>query len=249
MQNNSDKFDHLISLSAIKCIEEDAKKLKDIDTSDVVFDSSYHRKRNKIINKYRLKPSFKSTKSVMIRVLAAILIMVMLSCALIGCMPRLREAIFNAIVRWYESYVTVNYDRPDGREMETGYEEDAVSQIDTDFVAPKYIENERKPTDLPEGAWEDIILKNSVGLEIDYYCNEDYLFSFSQMLLKPNDKHVDNEDVEVTYVKINGNDATVVEYVNKKEIYILWNDGEYSYQIISTECDLETLISYAESVK
>ena len=49
MQNNSDKFDHLISLSAIKCTEEDAKKLKDIDTSDVVFDASYHRKRNKLI--------------------------------------------------------------------------------------------------------------------------------------------------------------------------------------------------------
>ena len=136
MQNNSDKFDHLISLSAIKCTEEDAKKLKDMDTSDVVFDTSYHRKRNKLINKYRLKSSVKSTKSVMIRVIAAILIMVMLSGALIGCMPRLREAIFNAIVKWYESYVTVNYDRPDEREMETGYEEEAVYMS---VIGQKYI--------------------------------------------------------------------------------------------------------------
>ena len=75
------------------------------------------------------------------------------------------------------------------------------------------------------------------------------LFSFSQMLLKPNDNLIDNEDVHVTYVKINSNDATVVESVYEREIYIFWNDGEYSYQIFSTECDIEALIKYAESVK
>lgn len=249
MQNNSDKFDHLISLSAIKCTEEDAKKLKDIDTSDVVFDASYHRKRNKLINKYRLESSVKSTKSVMIRVIAAILIMVMLSCALIGCMPRLREAIFNAIVRWYESYVTVNYDSQDGLEMETGYKEEITDKIDNDVVAPIHIVNVRKPTNLPEGVWEDLVTQTRTRLNIDYYCNEDYLFSFSQMLLEPNDKRVDNEDVDVTHIKINGNDATIVESIYEREIYIFWNDGEYSYHMFSTVCDFETLIKYAESVK
>ena len=249
MQNNSDKLDHLICLSAIKCTEEDAKKLKDIDTSDVVFDSSYYRKRNKIINKYRCAPSLKSTKSVMLRLAAAIMIIVMLSCVLIGCVPGLRKAIFDAIVKWCDRFVTVCYDNEDSREKETGYEEESTSQIDDDLVAPTNIADIRKPRGLPEGVWEDLLLQNSVGLEIDYYCNEDYLFSFSQMLLKSNDKRVDNEAAEVTCVKINGNDGTVVEYVNKKEIIIFWCDGEYSYRIFSAECDLETLIKYAESVK
>ena len=79
--------------------------------------------------------------------------------------------------------------------------------------------------------------------------NEDYLFSFSQLLLKSHDNRVDNEEVNITYIKINENDAAVVEYVDKQEIYIFWNDGEYSYNIFSTECDVETLIQYAESVK
>lgn len=249
MQNNSDKLDHLISLSAIKCTEEDAKKLKDIDTFDVVFDSSYYKKRNQTINKYRRASSLKSTKSVMLRLAAAVMIIVMLGCVLIGCMPRLREAIFNAIVKWYETYVTVNYDYKDGQKMETGYEEETTIQADTDGVAPKYIESIRKPTDLPEGGWEEIVLINSTKIEIDYYYNEDYLFSFSQMVLKPSDNRIDSEDVIIKHVEINGNDATVVEYVYKKEIYILWNDGEYSYQVISTECDMKMLIKYAESVK
>lgn len=249
MQNNSDKFDHLISLSALNCTEEDAEKLNELDTSYVVFDSSYYKKRSKIINKYRRTSSLKTTKTVMLRLAAAIMIVIMLGCALIGCVPSLRKAIFDAIVKWFDEYVIVSYDSQDGREKETGYEEESTLQTDTDPVVPKSIENIRKPRDLPEGAWEDLVLQNSVGLEIDYYCNEDYFFSFSQMLLKPNDKHVDSEDVEITYVKINGNDGTVVEYVHKKEIYILWNDGEYSYRIFSAECDLETLIKYAESVK
>lgn len=249
MQNNSDKFDHLISLSAIKCAEEDAEKIKELDTSGVVFDDSYYKKRNKIINKFKRAPSVRTTKTVLLRLAAAIMIVIMLSGALIGCVPSLRKAIFDAIVKWYDRFVAVSYDNEEGREKETGYEEESTLQIDADPVVPKSIENIRKPRDLPEGVWEDRVLQNSTMIEIDYYCNEYYLFSFSQMLLKPNDNRVDNEDVDITYVKINSNDGTVVEYANKKEIIIFWSDGEYSYRIFSAECDIETLVKYAESVK
>ena len=249
MQNNSDKFDHLISLSAMKCAEEEAKELQDLDTSGVVLDPSYYRKRNKIIHKCRRASFLKVTKSVTLRVAVAIMIMVMLSCALIGCVPGLRKVIFDAIIKWYESYVTVSYDSQDGEEMETGYEEESTTQPDTALVAPMYIEKVRKPTDLPEGAWEDILAKNSTTIYIDYYCNEDYLFSFVQMLLKPKDNFLDSEDVAVTHIKINDNDAMVVESINGREISIIWCDEEYSYCITSIACDLETLIQYAKSVK
>ena len=248
MQNNSDKFDHLISLSALKCAEEEAKKLKDLDTSDVVFDASYYRKRNKVIRKCRRVSSLRFHKSVALRVAVAIMIIVMLGGVLIGCVPGIRKAICDAIVKWYESYVTVRYDHQDGQDEETGYEE-TTPQTDATLVAPMYIEKVRKPTDLPEGAWEDIVTKNSTAIAIDYYCNEDYLFSFSQMLLEPRDSRIDNEVVYITHVKINDNDAMVVESVNEREISIVWCDGEYSYIIVSATCNLESLIKYAKSVK
>ena len=78
---------------------------------------------------------------------------------------------------------------------------------------------------------------------------KEYLFSFTQGVLNPSDKYVDNENVNVTYHQINGKNATAVEYIDKKAINVFWSDGEYSYQIFSTECDLDTLIMYAESVK
>ncbi len=245
MYNKSDKFDHLIALAAMKCAEEDAKELNELDTSSVKFDPSYYRKRAKMINGRKRRPALKRARTVTLRVAAAIMIISMLGCIMIGCVPEWREAIFGAIVEWYDNCFAVRFETPGGSEPET----EPADTNDGQPTAPTSIEEMRKPTNLPEGVWEDILAQNSAVVNIDYYFNEEYLFSFSQSILEPNDNYVDNEDMDVTYIKINSNDATVVEYVSKDEIIILWSDSEYSYYIASTECDLETLIGYAESVK
>ena len=232
----------------MKCTEEEARALRELDTSGVEFDASYYRKRKKIINQCKRASFRKTAKTVTVRVAVAAMILVMLGGVLIGCVPGLRKAIFDAIVKWYESYVTVRYDNQEGQGEETGHEE-TTPQPNAALVAPTYIEDIRKPTDLPEGTWEDVLAKNSTTIYIDYYCNDDYLFSFSQMLLKPRDSRVDNEEIDVTYIKINDKDAMVVESLNESEINILWSDGEYSYSIASIVCDLETLTQYAKSVK
>lgn len=256
MQNNTDKLDHLIALAASKCLDEEAKALMDIDTSNVQFDAEYYRKRKQAINKYNRRSRLKCTKTVAIRLLAAIMIMVMLSCALIGCVPEWRRAIYNAIVEWYEDCFAVRYEATTGEEAETRYPEttavepeEAAAEPEQSKPVPTYIEEVRKPTNLPNGLWEDIVTKTRTTINIDYYFGEEYLFSFTQRVLKLNDKHFDSDGAEVTHIKINENDATVVEYANKEEIYVLWSDGEYSYHIFSTECDIEALIQYAESVK
>lgn len=249
MQNKSDKFDYLIALAATKCLDEEAKALKEMDVSDVEFDEAYYRKRKKIINKTKRRATLSFRKTVAVRVAVAVMIIVMSTCLLIGCVPRWREAIYEAIVKWYDDCFTVRYEEPDGKPQETTYPEESTSNTNLVKVAPTYIEEVRKPRDLPDGVWEDMVTQNRTTISIDYYLNEEYLFSFTQWILKPSDNRLDNEDANIMYIKINGNDATVVEYLNKEERYILWNDGEYSYYIVSTECDLEALIRYAESVK
>ena len=249
MQNNSDKFDHLIALAATKCIDEDVKELNDVDIADVKFDASYYRKRKQNINKCKRRANFRLRKVVAVRVAAAVMIMITLACFLIGCVPRWRQAIYEAIVKWYDDCFSVRYEDSNEQEAETRHEETTATESEKVIVAPNYIEEIRKPTHLPEGVWEDVVAQNTTTISIDYYFNEEYLFSFKQALLKSNDNYVDNEDATVMNIKIDGNDATVVEYVNKKEIYIFWNDGAYSYHISSTECDTDTLVEYAESVK
>ncbi|MBR3686754.1 MAG: DUF4367 domain-containing protein [Clostridia bacterium] len=247
MLNNTDKFDHLIALAAMKCTEEEASELKSLDTSSVSFDPSYYRKRNKVIRQYKHRTT--GRRSIAVRLAVAIAAALILMTLLIGCVPRLREAIYNAIVEWYNDYFAVRYEDPDGKEKETLYEEKSTTANEAGVDAPKYIEDIRKPRDLPEGVWEDVLSENNTQITIDYYMHDEYLFSYVQSILKPIDKYVDIEDADVTYVDINGNNATVVEYLNKKEINIIWRDNEYSYYIFSAECDLSTLLEYAKSVK
>ena len=250
MRNNQDKLDYMIALAAMKCAEEDAKAFNDLDTSDVVFDASYYKKRKKIINKYKRGPAMKTTGQVLIRLAAAIMIIVTLSVVLIGCVPGLRKAIYDAIVGWYNEYFTVRYENPDGYEKETRHSGPLETEsAAVEVIAPTYIEEVRKPSNLPEGVWEDVLSENNTQITIDYYKGDEYLFSFTQGVLKPNDKYVDNDDINIKDIVINGKNAKVLEYINKKEISIIWNDDDYSYHIFSTECNLETLLKYAESVK
>ena len=245
MWNNSDKFDHLISLAAMQCVDEEVRELESIDTSSVSFDKAYYRKKSKVIRQEKRKPYVKAAKVFLVK--AAVLLMALLTlvCVLIGCVPGLRRAIFDAVFGWYEEYFTVRYEDPSGLERETEIETETEAVI----VAPTYIAEIRKPRDLSEGVWEDVVLQNTAKNMIDYYIGEQYLFSFSQFVIKPSDKYVDNEGTKVSYVDINGHAATVVEYTDKNEVNILWSDEEYSYHIFTTECDVETLLEYAKSVE
>lgn len=249
MFDKPDKFDHLIALAAMQCAEEEAQKFNELDVSEAVFDESYYAKKAKIIKRCKRTPSFKLTKTIVIRIAAAIMIMLAMVCLLIGCVPRLRQAIYAAIVEWYDDYFAVRYEDPDGKGKETLYEEESITEIEFAEEAPEYIKNVHKPSNLPEGSWEDVIVESATRIIVDYYCGDEYLFSFTQGVLNSSENYVDNEEVDVKYISINGNDATVVESKNKKEIYLFWNDFEYSYYIFSTECDIDTLKQYAQSVE
>ena len=155
MLNHSDKFDHLIALAAMKCAEDDAKVLHDSDTSKVKFDASYDKRKNKIIRKYKSVPSTSRFKTKTFRLVAAVIVIITMLGVLIGCVPRLRQAIYDAIMGWYDKYFTVSYESPSGKEQESAADEN----LGEDKLAPTYIVERHKPTALPEGAWEDYVVK------------------------------------------------------------------------------------------
>ena len=241
MQNNSDKFDHLIALAATKCLDEEARALNDLDTSEVKFDEAYYRKKRKIVSRYKRSSGFSLTKTIVIRIAAVLVIAVVLAGVLSSCVPGWREAIRDAIISLYDNYFTVYFDPPSGQEKET----DPPQTV----VVPTYIEEIRMPTGLSDDTWSETVVNSHAKFSCDYYIGEEYLFSFTQFLLKPNDKYVDNEDVDITYTNINGHEAMIINYVNKEETCIIWSDGEYSYQVFSSQCDIDTLLKYAKSVK
>lgn len=240
MLNDFDKLDHLIALAASGSLEAEAKELENMDISSVSLSPTYCRKRAKMIRKYKRPHAFRIPKSISVRIAAAIIIIAAVFTVLISCMPGLGKAIYNAIVEWCDQYFTVRYES--GQEQETAYSESSTP-------APAYITEIRKPTNLPENIHEVVAVENATRIIIDYYMEEQHIFSFSQMVLKPFDQYINSEDAETTYSVINGNVATVIEHKISSEICILWNDKEYSYRIFSTESDLASLLKYAEKVK
>ncbi|MBQ7376871.1 MAG: DUF4367 domain-containing protein [Clostridia bacterium] len=245
MQNHLDKFDHLIALAAMKSAEDDAKAMYELDISDVSFDPSYYKKRSKAIRKYKNAPRERMTRGKTFRLVLAIVISITMLAAMVGCVPAIREAIYNAIIGWYDEYFSVSYESPAGEEAESPADE----TLEKEIVAPTYIEQTRKPSNLPEDVWEDTVVNTNAKVTLDYYIGEEYLFSFTQFVLEPADKYVDNEEMKITDMEINGNPATLVEYKNKNATCILWNDKEYAYQIWSNTLSIEALIQYASSVQ
>lgn len=262
----NDKLDLMLHMVAAECCKADVEEFDSIDDSEVEFSEDFYKKRDRIIRKYKYRPFLRSVRKVASR--AAIVLMAIMSAAFITVMAAepLREALFEAVVEWYDDYLTIRYEKTDETEESTesvteGKTENSIANgttnestnesetIVNEAVPSETIEEVRKPTSLPDGVVEDVVLQNSAGVCIDYYLNNDSIFTFNQMLLKDRDKYLDNETAVIDTVDINGNEATIVEYDDKIGVAIVWTDGEYVYQIYSEKSNLDKLVPIAVSVK
>ena len=239
MWNDSDKLDHLIALAASGSLEAEAKELENMDTEGVSLSPAYCRKRAKLIRKHKHHRASAMPKSISVRIAAAIIIIAAVFTVLISCMPGLGKAIYNAIVEWYGEYFTVRYESE--QEQETAYSESSA--------VPNHIAEIRKPTNLPEGVREVVVLDTNAKFGADYYVENKCIFSFLQLVISPFDQCVNRDDVDITYIRINNGEAVMIEYRLKSEICILWSDEYYSYQITSNVISVDQLIQYAEMVK
>ena len=163
MTTRTDKFDYLISLAAVECMNDDAERVYSLDVSSVVFDEYYYRRKRKFLRKYKSMPAARGLKSFTIRVAVAIMAILSSAVILISCVPKLREAIFDTIVEWYDKYITIHYD---SSENNTESEQSESSSNYTTGI-PTCIEEVRKPRNLPEGVWEKVLAQNRLKTNMD----------------------------------------------------------------------------------
>ena len=113
---------------------------------------------------------------------------------------------------------------------------------------PSSIEVQRKPTALPQGIYEDVVVNSKTGLLIEYYQNDEFLFAYQQDLMDV-ERTYDNTEVMLTEIRVNGYSGILIEYREEPLIIIEWTDAEYRYQILSEVYGKEELLAIAESVK
>lgn len=254
-----DKLDLMIGLALSLERDKDLVMFDELDTSEVIKDKKYYQVKKSIFRNYRIKTVMRHIKTGVPKV--AVFIVAILSAATIAVtsIKPLRNAVIDAIIEWRDEYLTIRYNVPESEYPE----EEETTEITTEdtsssqelqtpaetIIPPESIEEVRKPTYVPEGVVEDVVMDSDATIMIDYYLNNAYMYSFSQEVFSENITYVDNDDATLTQTTISGNNAQIVENEIDNFKFIIWNDGEYVYRISSNAYELKQLINIAESVK
>ena len=105
----NDKIDALIILSGNALVVKNLELFKNTDTSDVVRPKSLDRRVQRNINKEHRRKEYGSFYVFAKRCAAAVLIVCTVSFAIAMSIPPVRAAFFNAIVKFFEEYLTIAY--------------------------------------------------------------------------------------------------------------------------------------------
>ena len=254
-----DKLDLMIGLALSLERDKDLVMFDALDTSEVIKDKKYYQVKKSIFRNYRIKMVMRHIKTGVPKV--AVFIVAILSAATIAVtsIKPLRNAVIDAIIEWRDEYLTIRYNVPESAYTEeeettesttedTGSSQELQTPAET-IIPPETIEEVRKPTYFEEGIVEDVVMKNSGIIMLDYYLNNEYIYSFSQQILTETITYVDGETATISQTTINDYSAQVVENKADNYKFIIWSDNKYIYQISSNVYCIEQLIDIAKSVK
>ena len=227
-----------------------------IDASSVVIPAHVDRKikrniRRKIEGK---KPI--SAKKITARILLVALIAMSIMFVTIMAYGETREIVLRAFVEWKDSFISVRYGDVNGgivpsldKNKEDATEKDSSTQEDIKEY-PKTIEEYRSPSYVPSGIIEVPLISNQTMQIIEYYTTDEELaYVFEQQTWTDGNKYFDNEDAMIEdFVLGDGSFASFVKNNGKKDIHLVWNDGEYIYVLTSYLISKEEMINIANSV-
>lgn len=224
------KLDALLTMSVDAIVEKNAESFLEQDYEIVPMPNSLRRKILGMDRRARWKNEFGAIGVGFKRVAAVILIACTLSFAAAMSVEAVRTAIWNAIVTWYDDYVAISF-RKDG-----------VSD------APETIVTKKEP--MMDG-YEREVLLDSQGMFIVNYVYNDFNVMYSQLVLEENEALFDNTMAALKTVKIGAYEGQLLIAVDKSAIFLMWNDGEYTYTL-QTDSDNgreDQLIHIAQSVQ
>lgn len=269
----NDRFDCVVRLALLNCGDLDVAMFNAIDDSQVVLSPRLNKRIHRLIAQHAREEMFAPSRRLAVRIIVAAMLILSLSCVAMLSNSGVREAIRRVIVSWYEDYLTIEY-FVDENDTTTSSGEETEKNIYSAFPNPKgnctddcacssdgttaptkpiptQIEEVRKPTyQIPGVELEEDVVQNSMlGFVADYYVGDDYIYSYSQGILKSSQKYFDSKGALVSERGFDGYVAQVITYKDKQEIQFIWNDGEYVYTLSSITLSVDDLVEIARSVQ
>lgn len=234
-----DKLDMLICLAARECGNDDVEAFDNTDTGDTKLSKGFYARAKRTVSRYRHRTMLKTLHRVSVRIAVALMALMSLCVITVVAIPNLRDAMVGAVVEWYNDCVSVKFDL-DGLEIP-----DAPTNHNSD--AP-VMSNVKKPTRLPDGATERVVVNNKWRFGVDYYSGDKLLCSYEQCPFTDSKTYFDNTGIKISSIDIHGCTASLIEYSGHNAKTIIWTDGQYIYRIMSYELSRGELIDIAESI-
>ena len=228
--SSEQRTDKLLELIVEGCGNDELELFNSIDTSEGInFSKKFERKMQKLLRNGKPESFGVQFKRVLSRVAIICLVVISLSFTAMMSVSAIRQAIWETIVEWYNSYFEVTVD--DGDDTTENQTITEIKEI-------------HKPTVLPEGVEEEIVLNTKRVVMIEYYDGDEWIATFNQKVLDETSfVHINSEDVVVSNVCINGSSVTHIECEDGL-IVIFWSDNTYFYTIEGNDLDLlKNLIS------
>ena len=230
----NDNLDALILLSAQVLEESNLSRFAAADTTDTVRPASLDRKVRRLIRQEQRARRTAARWTPVKRVVAAILIFCTVAFAAAMSIEAVRGAVWQAIVRWYDTYIAVAFEDADA---------DAVS-------VPKTIRTKREPTDVPSDWVREVRVDSQILYKLAYLQSGEKLLSYKQQPIK-NQAWTNNADSTAEEILVGDRTATLVTSRTTGYYTLYWSDGAYNYtlQSFSDNITPARMVQIAVSVK
>lgn len=231
MTGYNNNFDVILGIAAKDLVKKDLALAQSIDTSKTEVSEKTLNKVRRRIKNYDKTTWWSELPIACRRFVAAVLIVCTISFAMCLSVDAVRAEIVNAILEWYDKFVSVSYV--------------------TEITLPNTIEVYREPILQIAGTEKQVIMQGEMGHQIIYINTEGILICYNQDIITDNPKNFDSEHgCTKMNVRVKNYDAVLLIYDDGSST-ITWHDNEYSYIIYSftDQINSDTLIRIAESVQ
>ena len=248
-----DKLDQLLTLYAERSIEEEARCFLSLDVSDIEYNEQI--KQRLLSYAFKRKGHTRMRQTVKV-VLVACLIAVALTLTACMSISEIRDAIWRAVIGWYDDYISVEFEETTSNTDGTHNPEANINKnssediIDPQINVPEIIEQKVYATYLPEGYYIGNESSNLGFLIIDFYDSSNtWKFSLSQSAQANSDWMLDNGDINFTKINLGKCEAVLTEHIEKTNYYsITWQDSLYTYNLFGTFPSLYEAIQIAKGI-
>ena len=258
-----DKLDQLLALYTGRCVDDEAEYFLSVDVSGI----EYNEEIKKRMLRYAFKRSRYERKRYAVKMIL-VACLVAMSVVFTACVsiPKIREAIWGAVIEWYDDHISVKFEEITEQPIETSEpiktdtgktsavvtDEVATSvQIEAIVIPPKTIEHRAYVASLPEGYYAEEGVESTIDRDVNFYdANGVWVFWLYQKVITGDPTFLDSENQNIIEIKINNNIAFLLKDTSSENFYtVIWTDGLYEYTIYGIFNSVDELIDIAECVE